>query len=499
MPKTRIFISSVQAEFARERQMLFEYILADPLLGRFFEPFLFERLPALDQRTDTIYLKEVQQCPIYLGLLGTKYGFEDAEGISPTEREFDHATLHHKTRLIFLTSHSDQERNDKQNTFIQKAQLALIRKRFSTIDELKTSVYAALVNYLIEKELIRVGPFDASLDPLATLEDIDSNKVSDFVKTARARRGFKLSETAALEEVLVHLNLMKEDRITNAAILLFGKKPQRFFINSEVRCVHFHGTIIEKPIPSYKVFKGDVFELVDQAVNFVLSKLDYSVGTRSQEISIPGKYEIPKEIVAEAIVNAVAHRDYTNNGSIQVMLFSDRLEVINPGTLPLGWTTEKLKTLHTSVPANPLLAEPMYLKGYIERLGTGTADIIRIARENNLQEPDFEQKEEFKAILYRPSSEQVPTKLRPSIDQVPQDLRSTSVEVKNLLKVMEGEMSRKEMQQALELKHVGNFRENYLEPAIADAVIEMKYPDSPNHPKQKYLITEKGSEIKKQL
>ena len=76
----------------------------------------------------------------------------------------------------------------------------------------------------------------------------------------------------------------------------------------------------------------------------------------------------------------------------------------------------------------------MYLKGYIERLGTGTADIIRIARENNLQEPDFEQKEEVKAILYRPSTE-----------QVPQNLYSTSVEVRNLLKVIEGEMSRKEM------------------------------------------------------
>lgn len=499
MAKTKLFISSVQTEFAEERQMLFEYILSDPLLGRFFDPFLFERLPAIDQRTDTIYLNEVQQCPVYLGLLGTKYGFEDAEGISPTEREFNHATLHHKTRLIFLTSHSAQERNEKQNAFIQKAQLALIRKRFSTIDELKTAVYAALVNYLIEKELIRVGPFDASLDPSATLQDIDESKVREFVKTARAKRGFKLQESAAIEDVLVHLNLMKENRITNAAILLFGKEPQRFFINSEVRCVHFHGTIVEKPIPSYKVFKGDVFELVDQAVDFVLSKLDYSVGTRSQEISIPGKYEIPKEIVTEAIVNAVAHRDYTNNGSIQVMLFSDRLEVINPGSLPLGWTIEKLKTLHTSVPANPLLAEPMYLKAYIERLGTGTADIIRIAKENNLQEPDFEQKEEFKAILYRPSSAQIPTELRPSTDQVPQNLRSTSVEVRNLLKVMEGEMSRKEMQQALELKHEGNFRENYLDPALADAVIEMKYPDSPNHPKQKYLITEKGIEIKKQL
>ncbi len=96
----------------------------------------------------------------------------------------------------------------------------------------------------------------------------------------------------------------------------------------------------------------------------------------------------------------------------KVMLFKDRLEVSNPGSIPLGWTIEKLKGLHTSVPANPLLAEPMYLKGYIERLGTGTADIIRIARENKLPEPIFEQHEEFKTTLYRPSTDQVPTKLQ---------------------------------------------------------------------------------------
>jgi ATP-dependent DNA helicase RecG len=60
-------------------------------------------------------------------------------------------------------------------------------------------------------------------------------------------------------------------------------------------------------------------------------------------------------------------------------------------------------------------------------------------------------------------------------------------------------MSRKEIQQTLELKHEGNFRENYLELEIEIGVIEFKYPDSPNHPRQKYLVTEKGSEIKKQL
>jgi len=498
MPKTRLFISSVQAEFVEERQMLFEYILSDPLLGRFFDPFLFERLPAIDQRTAAMYLNEVQQCSIYLGLLGTQYGFEDATGISPTEQEFDHATLHHKTRLIFLTNHNSQERHPKQNAFIQKAQQVLIRKRFTTIDELKASVYAALVNYLIEKELIRTGPFDATTHPLASLEAIDENRVREFVQVARAKRGFKLPDTAPIKEVLAHLNLVKEDKITNAALLLFGKEPQRFFINSEVRCVHFHGTIVEKPIPSYKVFKGDVFELVDQAVDFVLSKLDYSVGTRAENIEIPGKYEIPKEIVVEAIVNAIAHRDYTNNGSVQVMLFNDRLEVVNPGALPLGWTIEKLKGLHSSVPANPLLAEPMYLKGYIEQLGTGTADIMRIAKENNLQAPDFEQSDDFKAVLYRPSTVGVQTMYPPSTPQVPPKYPSTSVEVLNLIRVLNNELSRAEIQEILGLKDPKNFRENYLEPALAAGIVKMKYPDSPNHPKQRYLLTEKGNDIKKQ-
>lgn len=497
MAKTKLFISSVQVEFAEARQMIFEYIVADPLLGRFFDPFLFERLPATDHRVDTMYLQEVEQCAVYLGLLGTQYGYEDAEGISPTEREFDHATLHHKTRLIFLTEDNAAARHEKENRFIAKAQQVLIRKSFGSIDELKASVYAALVTYLIEKELIRVGPFDAAYCMDADINAIDPLKVGGFVQQARARRGFKLADTATVAEVLVHLNLMKDTRITNAALLLFGKEPQRYFINSEVRCVHFHGNIVEKPIPSYKVFKGDVFELVDQAVDFVLSKLDYTVGTRAEEIAVPGKYEIPKEIVTEAIVNAIVHRDYTSNGSVQIMLFRDRLEVVNPGSLPLGWTIEKLKTLHTSVPANPLLAEPMYLKGYIERLGTGTADMMRIAQANQLQAPDFEQQDDFKAILYRPSTAQVSTNYPPSTHQAPTKYPpSLPLEVTKVLMVLQGERSRQELQDQLSLNDRRNFRENYLEPALAAKVIALKYPDSPNHPKQKYVLTEEGMRVK---
>ena len=82
------------------------------------------------------------------------------------------------------------------------------------------------------------------------------------------------------------------------------------------------------------------------------------------------------------------------------------------------WTTQKLKQLHTSVPANPLLAEPMYLAGYFERLGTGTADMVRVAVTAGLHEPEFVQTDEFKAIIYRPVSASLPGKKHASNRQV---------------------------------------------------------------------------------
>ncbi len=128
------------------------------------------------------------------------------------------------------------------------------------------------------------------------------------------------------------------------------------------------------------MYKGTVFELVDQAVDFVMSKIALTVGTRAETVQAPVAYEIPKEVVTEAIVNAVAHRDYTDNSSVQVMLFADRLEVMNSGRLPLPLTVEKLRVAHQSLPANPLIAESMYLLRYIEKMGIGTVDMIRARR-----------------------------------------------------------------------------------------------------------------------
>jgi ATP-dependent DNA helicase RecG len=262
-------------------------------------------------------------------------------------------------------------------------------------------VYSSLVNYLIEKDILRIEPFDKSRNHEASLDDISTDKIKWFVEKAREERAFPLSVTSSKEKVLTHLNLLRGKDLSNAAILLFGKQPQRFFISSEIKCAHFHGTKVEKPIPFYQVYKGNLFELVDQAVNFVLSKIDYAVGTRSKGTQVPTAYEIPPEVIEEAIVNAVAHRDYSSNGSVQVMLFADRLEIRNPGQLPPTLTLETLKMDHSSYPFNPLIAESLYLAKYIEKMGTGIQDMVEQCKNAGLKPPEFKQDDAFVITIWR--------------------------------------------------------------------------------------------------
>ena len=151
MSTIRIFISSVQREFAQERKALRDFLRNDPLTRRFFDVFLFEDVPALDRRPDSLYLDEVKHSDIYVGLFGNDYGSEDADGISPTEREFDQATDSGVHRLIFVKGTNDNERHPKMQTLIREAQSGLIRKRFNTSEELVTALYAALIEYLESK------------------------------------------------------------------------------------------------------------------------------------------------------------------------------------------------------------------------------------------------------------------------------------------------------------------------------------------------------------
>jgi len=274
---------------------------------------------------------------------------------------------------------------------IRKAGEQLIRRRFGSVPELTAALYASLVEHLERKGILRTRPFDASACPQATLSDISEEKVQWFLARARGERRYALAEKTPKAELLAHLNLLDAGQPTHAAVLLFGRDPQRFLLTSEVKCLHFHGTEVRKPAPSYQVYRGTVFDLVDQAVDFVMSRLARAVGTRAQGPEAPVEYELPRDAVAEAIVNAVAHRDYASNASVQVMLFSDRFEVWNPGELPPPLTVEQLRRPHASIPHNPLVADPLFLARYIEKAGTSTLDMIALLREAGLPEPGFRQ------------------------------------------------------------------------------------------------------------
>jgi len=338
-----------------------------------------------------------------------------------------------------------------------------------------------------------------------------------FLREARRARGFPLSENAEPKELLVHLNLLNADHPTHAAVLLFGHKPQRFLISSGIKCAHFHGTEVAKPIPSYQVYKGNVFQLVDAAVDFVLSKINLAVGTRAASSQVPVSYELPPDAVREAIVNAVAHRDYTSTGSVQVMLFADRLEAWNPGTLTPSLTLQQLREPHGSFPANPLLAEPLYLAKYIERMGTGTRDMIRFCCDAGLREPEFAIRDGFVQTLWRPephataevtseataqADTQEKTLSPPVLEQLAEPLgiptaQATAQATAQVGKILTGAdagagQSREELQAAADITHREHFRKAYLEPLVAAGWLERTIPEKPTSPNQKYRLTAKG-------
>jgi ATP-dependent DNA helicase RecG len=511
MKKLKVFISSVQKEFAVERIQLFQHFQTDPFLSGFFEPVIFEKLPASSQAPNKVYLDEVKKSQVYMALLGQDYGHEDEKGVSPTEHEYKHARALHLDCLVFIKGESNIVRHEKEHAFISKVQGELSYKRFETIEQLILEVNNAFVTLLKDKGLIQLTSFDESVNLSAEIDDLDASKIENFIGIAGAKRGFPLRQGTSIEKVLTHLHLLPGQKICNSALLVFAREPQQFFPSAVTKCAHFHGFSVVKPIPDHKVFQGDVFEQVDLAVDFVLSKISVSVGMRNNSNQAPIQYEIPRAVVAEAIVNAVAHRDYTSNGSVQVMLFADRLEISNPGRLTPELTLSQLRTDHSSYPTNPRLAEPLYQAGYIERFGTGTGEIFRLTKEAGLKEPEFDLEEGFKVILWRPVSA-----TGQAIDQVTGQVTGEATgevtgeatgevageateAIRRIVLVLDGEVKRIEIQEALQLKHQEYFRDNYLIPSIDKGFVEMTIPDKPNSPNQRYRLTQKGILLKKKL
>ena len=497
MKKLKVFISSVQGEFAAERKALVVYLREDSLLGSFFKPFIFEEVAANTHEPGKVYLEEVESSDVYIGIMGENYGYEDAEGVSPTEREYQKAKNKNIPRWVYIKK--SNKRHPKETALIKKVEQDVSRKMFSGLQTLKEAVYHSCVLYLKQTGKITSDDFDNSINEDANSSAIDEKLVKEFVRVAPEKRRFPLKETANIDEVLLHLRLKRGERLVNSTLLVFNRRPQQFFPTATIKCAHFHDIYIQKPIPDYKEFGGTVFQMADEAVDFILSKISLSSGTRDRSNIVDTAYEIPRAVIAEAVINAVAHRDYYSKGSIQVSVFTDRVEVSNPGDLPPELSIEDLKVPHSSYPHNPLLAECMFLYGAIERYGTGMLDVLKKTREHGLKMPEISLKEGFKVILWRPSAitDQATDQAADQAKKV--RFKAIGNLVHRLVLVIDGEMGRHELMDKLELKHIPNFRENYLKPAQEEGFIEMVIPDKPTIESQRYRLTSKGFELQKQL
>jgi ATP-dependent DNA helicase RecG len=218
------------------------------------------------------------------------------------------------------------------------------------------------------------------------LSDLDPAAVRRFLLAGERERHLDIHPDTPLEEVLEKLELWRDGHLTRAALLLFGREPQRFLRQSEVRVARFRGT---EPLHflDMKVIEGTLIEQRTAILEFIQRHISMSAEVKG--LAREEHWEYPLEALREAVTNALCHREYRDPGNVQVRIFDDRLEVWNPGTLPPELSLEALRRTHRSVPRNRLIAHALFLIKFIEQWGTGTLRMIAVCREAGLPEPEF--------------------------------------------------------------------------------------------------------------
>jgi ATP-dependent DNA helicase RecG len=238
----------------------------------------------------------------------------------------------------------------------------------------------------------------------SSLDDLDLRRLQEYFGRVRAQECPRLEDRSAWEALLVNTELMIQESEraipTVAGLLLFGLTPNKFLPQAGIDAVAYPGTekdyaareraTLRGPITPLLSGKGLVENgLVEQAIAFVRRNTGVSAelvdGARRVE-----KPAYPDEAIREAVVNAVAHRDYLLSATdIELSVYADRIEIISPGRLPNGITPERMKA-GCRAARNQLLKDVMRDFGYLEHMGMGVPrKIVKGMLEHNGTEPDL--------------------------------------------------------------------------------------------------------------
>lgn len=220
-----------------------------------------------------------------------------------------------------------------------------------------------------------------------TMADLDENRIRQAVRISVDNGRMPATAMAASsEEILTKLNLMRNGQLTNAAVVLFAKEDSAY-PQLLLRMAQFR-TNSKEEFADNKRKKGNFFDLLDAGMAFLCDKLSIQgkiVGLQREE-----QCEIPIKALREALVNALCHRDYAlRSDSVSIAVYSDRVEICNPGKFPYGLTAENIKSQHESHPHNPIIAEVLFRTTYLENWGSGVQRMITECRKVGVAEPAY--------------------------------------------------------------------------------------------------------------
>ena len=222
----------------------------------------------------------------------------------------------------------------------------------------------------------------------ARLEHIDDEAVAYFVR--KGIKAGRLPENAAddsTETILRNLDLIDDEGgLRNAAILLFGKRPSKFFACVEFKIGRFKS---ESDLRNQDMITGNLIQMADKVMevldNKYLIRPIHNEGLQRIE-----PLEIPENALREIIFNAIIHKEYPGY-STQMRVYDDRIWLWNSGGLPNGITFEQFMGEHSSCPRNRLIARSFYLAGFIESWGRGIGKIRDEFVANGLEAPVYKE------------------------------------------------------------------------------------------------------------
>lgn len=230
------------------------------------------------------------------------------------------------------------------------------------------------------------GHFEASIAPGAGLGELDDAAIERYLE--RLSPLTAPSATAALlARGCLRATPQGEQLPTYAGILLFGRHPQQFLPSAEIIAVRYAGATMSDEFVREDI-RGPLGEQIRRAEAFLATNMRR--GMRIRGFTREEVAEYPLAVAREAVVNAVAHRDYSLRGdSIRLLMFSDRMEVYSPGRLPGHVTLDNL--LYERFSRNEVIVQVLSDLGFIERLGYGIDRMIAAMQEASLPAPRFEE------------------------------------------------------------------------------------------------------------